>query len=32
LREDGRATRLGAELKCKKCDEGAPKDFQLPVR
>jgi hypothetical protein len=26
LTEDGRASRLGATLDCKKCDEGAPAD------
>lgn len=32
LSEEGRMTRLGAAIECKKCDEDAPKDFQLPVR
>ena len=27
LSEAGRATRLGVELECKKCDEGDPADF-----
>lgn len=27
LTEAGRAEKLGAELNCKKCDEGKPKDF-----
>ena len=27
LTEEGRASRLGAELNCKKCDEGSPADF-----
>ena len=27
LTEEGRASRLGAQLECKKCDEGKPPDF-----
>ncbi len=26
---EGRAARLGRELACKKCDEGAPRDWQM---
>jgi hypothetical protein len=29
LSKDGRATRLGAELECKKCEEGDPADFEI---
>ena len=32
LTEAGRASRLGMDLECRKCDEGAPTDFLLPVR
>lgn len=28
LSEQGRASRLGAELECKKCDEAKPADFE----
>jgi hypothetical protein len=27
LTEEGRATRMGEELECKKCDDGWPSDF-----
>ena len=27
LTEEGRASRIGAELDCKKCDEDSPSDF-----
>lgn len=27
LTEEGRASRIGSELKCKKCDEETPADF-----
>lgn len=26
--ESGRRSRIGAQLDCKKCDEGAPRDWQ----
>jgi hypothetical protein len=29
ITEEGRRSRLGIELACKKCDEGAPPDNQL---
>jgi hypothetical protein len=29
LTEEGRGSRLGAELDCKKCDEDSPSDFEL---
>ena len=29
LTEEGRASRIGAELNCKKCDEGSPADFEF---
>lgn len=29
LSEEGRASRIGAELNCKKCDDGSPKDFEF---
>ncbi len=27
--EEGRASRLGFELECKKCDDGRPVDFKI---
>lgn len=27
LSDEGRQSRLGQELECRKCDEGAPEDF-----
>lgn len=29
LTEAGRAERIGVEIECKKCDLGAPRDFDL---
>lgn len=29
LTEQGRNSRLGQELDCRKCDQGAPPDFQI---
>jgi hypothetical protein len=29
LSEEGRASRIGAELECKKCDEASPADFEI---
>jgi hypothetical protein len=28
LTEEGRSSRLGFDLECKKCDEGQPRDFE----
>jgi hypothetical protein len=29
LSDEGRASRIGFELECKKCDEGSPEDFEI---
>jgi hypothetical protein len=29
LTEQGRTSRIGAELNCKKCEEGSPTDFEF---
>ena len=29
LTEEGRASRIGGELNCKKCDDRSPKDFEF---